>query len=589
VDFEALLHKRLAELRGGGYGAFRELLKQNAAILIVDGFDELTEDAGVGVAQSQVRNMRSLLQGSAKIVLAGRTAFADQFANGRGIGSHLESLLGEVRAETAELQPFDEQQIEQYISTRAVLREDDKTTALAFAKSSSDVTDLCSNPLLLAFTCSLAASKGLPDNHSRALEGNVGIDTLLDRVCVREEERQQLGLGLDGQFEYLSWLAVEMFHSAARTKSWSVSSEDARSIAGAVANQKGVPEGETVERLLAHALITTASEGRRGFVHPLVRDVIIGRSLAQSDAQNKNLEISDIPEGAAKYIAARIVNDEMVLARILPDRWLAESVLRTQTRRNLFRIAQLVAKFSLAGNPRHWMRSSWTPQGQVSGIDFNETVVESLTFDNLSFRSCSFNGAVVYDCDFRGASFDGCRFEQTLFINCRWDRATRFHDSLVAQVVLADGAATVSVRSEVELLAAISEEEEVASGAPMRDASGPTADVVAQTKKLVIHTLHPLAEIIGEMVKFHDVSVDGFRARTRKNVTDAERSALDAVIIPGVSSKLCVHRVGVGSADYLEISKQWRPSVIDLLRSNRATPRMAEFIGRLAGRAARYL
>jgi hypothetical protein len=585
VDFEALLHKRLANLHGGGYGAFRELLRHNAAILIVDGFDELAEDAGVGVAEAQVRNMRPLLQGKAKVVLAGRTAFADQFSFGRPMKDRMAALLGDVRSETAEILAFSTEQVHEYISTRSGMTAEQRMAAEKFADANPDNTDLCSNPLLLAFVCSLAASNGL---HALGATEGAGIDSVLDRVCLREETRQHLGLGISGQLEFLKWVASEAFKNALRTGSSTVTTEDVQFIAATVAETNHV-EPEVVGRLATHAFLTGAPRGRLTFIHPLVRDIVIGRQLVGTGPTDPILDVGDIPEGAARHVALRLATDAEAYARYFPVGWLANASIRSQSRRNMFRIAALTPRFRTKGNPRKWANEAWSASSRVNKLDASGLYLSALSFSDLVFYQCDFEGAFFEDCDLFGVSFIECNLMRSVFAGCRRDYRLLFEkcEDVIDVLLSTDGGPYSVVNDEDELRVRL-----VPPAPPqVPDEPYPVVpddDVIAYVRDLLVRVLAHLVDVEPGGVRFFRISVDHLLTRSRRGLDDTERKTLDGEVLPCVVSQMGAQSMGGSSVRNVEIAKHWRPSVVELLRDGRMTPRMTELLGGLAARAARY-
>lgn len=566
VDFEAIVYKTLAERNGGSFAAFGELLRLNHAMLIVDGFDELADDAGQGVAEAQVRSMRSLLQGSAKIVLAGRTMFTQHFAGGVPIADRVRSLLGEIDVEVVEILPFDEERIAKFIRTRSNVDPAAQERVLAFSGVSPDHQEVCANPLFLRLLCSLAASDQLP----AVSQVDIGIKSIVEGVCKREETRQNLGLGVPGQLEFLGWIAAEIFRLGA---AW-LPRCDAEAIAASVAEARQAPD--IVGRLLDHALLAQARLGGVAFIHPVVRDVILGDSIcaqlaAIGAAKQSSLGQRDIPEGTVNHLA----QDGFAPDR-LPAGWLSNPAhTSSHVRRNLFRICIAYARLRNP-NPRQWLVPEWVHDGRIVALDVSGLTLESLLLDGLILQACDFSNAIIDDCDLSGAKFVQCALEGTIFSSCWADSSLEVLESSRVRdcEVLTD--ATVRRASSPRELGAHLMENAVAGSA--------SSDAAARAcVELIRRVLAELVEF--DPVRFHSKLRDSLAATGRDA---AERLALERAIFPALLNKICEVRLSAGSRENLELAKHWRKPVVDYLKNNHRTPGFQALVAKAVARGVKH-
>ncbi|MDI3291571.1 NACHT domain-containing protein [Polyangium sp. 15x6] len=587
VDFESLMYKRFAELRSGAFGAFRELLRMRKAVLLVDGFDELADDAGLEVAEHQVRSMRALVQGGAKVLLAGRSIFTQQFAGGKSIEERVRGLLGDIDVDVIEILPFNEEQIRSYVDTRYDLSGPQRESLIALATSTPDQLAICANPLFLRILASLARDNKLPEEG----EAGVGIDIIVNKVCEREEIRQELGIGVEGQLQFLGWIASEAFVNGKA----GIPEGDATAIADLFIGQSASNlQGKLVQGLLNHALLSSVQRGGVRiveFIHPYIRDVILGRYLmsdvipdkASEDESTRKLDrflqARDLPEGTVRYLA-RTGRITQMLA-LLRTTWLSEHArLRSQSRRNLFRIATRMSQFRDRGNPRQWADRSWLRDNALVSLDLSGLLIESISFDGMSLQKCNLNGTVFEDCDLCDTELVDCSMEAATFISCLGNKSTRIVGGMISDVeVRSEAAEVIRVNTPAELIQAIESELEPHSVVPT------TEDVVAKSKDLLRGVLQQLVET-SPAARFHRITRENIRNFGRD---DRERLAVDRVLIPIVVGKLCEVTLAAGSREVVELDKRWHRAVVQFLQSNRVASALEEPISQIAMRAARFL
>jgi NACHT domain len=587
VDFEALMHKRLAQLGGGAFGVFAELLRNANAVLFVDGFDELADDAGTSVAENQIRSMRALVQGRAKVVLAGRSAFAQQFAGDMGIIQRVRSLLGDVRVETLEILPFDLDQVAKFVSTRQAFGSEHQTSLISFAQSSPDHEEICGSPLFLRVLCTLAKEGELPENTEVA----DGVQYIVDKVCEREETRQHLGIGTSAQLGYLGDVALQIF----RAGQAGTSREEVQFYAAATAERMSVPTAmvaELVGRLTDHALLAPWAEMKLSFIHPIIRDVLLGRALAHVAAGghlgefNGYMGIRDLPEGTVRYLAR---SSESIFDAV-PAEWLSkQGRFSTQTRRNLVRVA--LEKARRGDNPRQWVDGKWINDRLLLGLDLSNLPLASVSFDGLLLKGVDFSNAVFEDCDFIGTRFESCDVSSALLLDCRASAETVLEATQITGATVRAGDVTSRVQTGQDLLAAL-----VGAGSP--DFTVPlavptqmsvllsTADVRRRCLTLTAQILENFVRTEDAAVKFDSVRRVGF---PRQQFEGREWTAVDKVIAPMIISAFCDIELSAGSKENLVIAKRWRSPIVEFVRRGRLTTNLRDVFDLMVARAARYL
>ncbi|RKH90465.1 NACHT domain-containing protein [Corallococcus sp. AB045] len=572
VDFEALMHKRLDQLRGGTFGVFAELLKSDNAALLIDGFDELADDAGAAVAENQVRSMRTLVSGKAKVILAGRSAFTHQFAGSQSVVERVRSLLGDVEVETLEILPFDSDQISTYISTRDGLSTQQKEAAFAFSTASPDHEELCSTPLFLKLICSLASqNKTLQLNEAVA-----SVDFLIDKVCEREEERQNLGIGVKEQVEFLGNIAAEGFGIGAGR----VTEDDVRIYADAFAERAHAASPELAGRLMDHAFLNNAGEGRLAFVHPFIRDVVLGRFLKQETAlegikTNSVISQHDLPEGTIQYLSKDVLSQRTMT----PSGWLSETGRTTsQARRNLFRIVTAGAEYRRPEAPRLWWEEHWLVDKTIRGLDLSNLVLQSLSFDELTLNGCKLEGTLLEDCEFIGTKIHACDLNLALFVDCQISAQTEFFAGIPLRVSvrLADRSVTTDSWEDLKEVLQSTQEPLI-----RRQASGRNATETCS--QLLRELLSHLADPEG---RFHRRSMSDLRLR---NDDRGLQLAFDKVILPTALSRMCESELVAGSKELFALSKPWRKQVVDYLKNGRPPLRLRELISKMSIRVAKYV
>lgn len=581
VDFEALMYKRLGELCAGSYGAFTELLKSGRAILLVDGFDELADDAGTSVAEAQVRSMRPLLEGEAKVILAGRTVFTQLFAGEQSVAKKVRALVGDIAVTEAEILPFDADKVHEYVCTRQGISTQQRDVLLRYVEISPDHAELAANPLFLKFLTGLAVSNALPDTPNSVEQ----VDTLLARVCEREEERQHLGIGTSEQLNFLGWIALEIFKSA-RT---AISKTDVELMASEILQAIPGASGTTSDvtgRLVDHALLNTHGSGEITFIHPLIRDVLLARAIATEllvssgrVAPRSPLTLRDLPEGTVHHLAFGASDWLQVMRNV--------ERLPTQARRNVLRIAMRAALTNEeVENPRGWLRSNWGDGERISGTDFSLLHIESVSFDRVSFVGCDLSSAVFVDCDFREAVFENCKLDSVTFVDCRSADVRVFGGVVTGVLVMGEadgeGSPVQLIDGIDDMMAALSGERAVVEGPR---ASGSTLGVLRRCRDLISVLLHKLVEV-EPVVKFHTISEEDLRDTY---IGDGrERVVVNKVIIPLLVNRLCSRRMVAKSKGVVSLSKHWQPSVVAFLRDESMSRKLNEFIQQCAAKAARF-
>lgn len=587
VDFEALVYKRFAEIKAGALGAFSELLRLHRAVLLVDGFDELADDAGLAAAEAQIRSMRPFLEGGSKVILAGRSVFTHDFSGSQPIAERIRGLLGDVAVTVVEVLPFADEQIARYVDTRITLAPEARTRVTAFADASPDHADLCGNPLFLRLLCSLSASGKMPD----ASEVAAGVGALISKVCEREEERQHLGLGIEVQTQFLAWVAQESFRGLiAHGRSW-LAKEDVRTIASIVIDVPPDRKEEIVGRLADHALLAVLPPSRLTLIHPFLRDVLLARVIEHEGLSSSVLSLGDLPEGTVDHLAGGLRGDAGRAPLLVGSSWLTSaSGLNSRVRRNLFRLAIASARFVRNGNPRDWLPNRGTNQIRIEGIDLSGLVVETASFRGMSFVNCSLESALLDDCDLEGTQFIGSDLRYTLFVNCRLDAASDVVGGQCVHTSIRDGTRLFSFQAAEDFQRWITDKYPRQVDLFAVQLPPPlSADVVARCREL-IRAILELMVVHSPAPKFHTINREALDHNSAGLAEQrGEREAIQRVLVPGIVAGLCVSELQGGSRQAVSIDKRFHNAALRFLRDGQVTSGLEQVFARLAAKSARYL
>jgi hypothetical protein len=569
VDFESLLYRRLGELRPGSLGAFLPLLHRGEAVLIVDGFDELANDAGFEVAENQVRSMKFLFAGHSRVVLAGRSLFTEDFAESTTIQKRMRDLLGDIHVDVVEILPFDQSNITEYAETRRALSAEQRKQVCVFSTASLDHEQLCSNPLFLKMLCTLAIGNSLP----RTSEVETSVQLLIRYVCEREEMRQHLGIGTEQQLSFLRWIASEVL-----TNGKGVIRDDVQAMAELLQPAEATPNAELVGRLLDHALLDRTGADRIDIIHPYIRDVLIGESVLEEarSSQFRTAGVRDLPEATVRHVASAIPEEAF------PKEWLsaASLSLSSRVRRNLFRVA--VARAVRSGDPRSWMMPSWLRDSVVRSLDLSGLRLKFLSLDDLAFQKCDFSRTILEECDLRAVKLYSCTFTNALLQDCRFDR------EVVVDGGAYEGAAAVANGRTTVVDSLDTFRSYLAAGkrSPESKASGPPqAHVQQRVNQLITACLSQFVQV-QPVAKFFVKNEDEL---VNCGDTHGEQLAVDKVIGPGIYKRLCSVRLAGGSEKLYELDKRYHSLVVDFFRTGQMAPALSDILGPTAMRAARFL
>ena len=569
VDFESLLFRRLGELRSGSLSPFVSLLQRGEALLVVDGFDELANDAGFEVAENQVRSMRFLFGGRARVILAGRSLFTEDFSASTDIRTRMRALLGDIKVDVIEIGSFGEDDIEKYVQTRTQLTEPQRESVRQFYKTSPDHGQLASNPLFLKILCSLAHSQGLANTG----EFGSSIEQLIRQVCIREEDRHHLGIGIDRQLAFLRDVALEAFKSGR-----GVSREELELLAQFVGEGHLDRDPQLVGRLSDHALLNRRGIDRVDLIHPYIRDVLISQLILSDVSAKRYIEIGrhELPEASVQHIAASASAD------LFPPGWLSSTgrVAAPRARRNLFRIA--LASARRHGDVGGWFVDSWIADNRAIALDLSGLRLVYWSFSDITFERCDFSDSVLEDCDLRGARFIDCDVSRAHFVECRSDTATG------AERCVFTGAVAVT-RGQRKLIG--SERPDVPLGeALVREASihrtsrGDRQELRDRVIELIVEYLEQFVEV--DPPKFHTK----WRSELRLvGATDRERQVVEKVIASGIASRLCVTETAAGSQRTIRLDKRYQSLVVELIKSRALPLGLTERLAPTVMRGARML
>jgi hypothetical protein len=429
VDFPGLVFNFFVKHRHDALSpdALAVVLKYNLATIILDGFDELCETAGISTARENLNAVCNGIDLGGKVLLTSRTAFFRSVMSG--------SDRDRLKWEEAHLEPFDPEQRLSYIRQRTDVPEPSRAKLTTLLSNVPTADQLASSPLVLSELCDMA------DDVAGGSPLDKGIAHiyrwLLDRHCAREVERQSYDVVPELQIEILSEIAEwGLLDIGEDSSSQKTKAEYVEGIIRDHLEQRRTYDPDTVRKLipklLGHALLNVtktnnADERYIRFLHHTWHDYLIARQICEFSAAGKGDSIAEIlsnyrvlPEYVAIFIADML--DEKN-ARAL----LAYPEIRT---RKLFsqalRIAQEFAKklddfgdleqqrfLSLLGIESFAGRDIWQAQFvylPLSGVSFRNTVMSDTTFRKCDLRRADFSGSTL-----RKVAFDNCDLEKAIF------------------------------------------------------------------------------------------------------------------------------------------------------------------------------
>lgn len=417
--------------------ALSVILKHNLATIILDGFDELCETAGITTARENLSAVYHGVERGGKVLLTARTAFFRS-----AVSSTDQPKSGHFDWDEAHMEPFDKSRQDEFVRKRLGANHTHRQRVSAFIESIPGADDLASSPLVLKELCDLASD--LPSNQSIGNRIAPIYDWLFEKHCQRERERQGYDFSTQTQAEILSeiaeWCLLDWNQDPSHQKA---KTDDVKQIIeGNLVGQRVYDRdtiSKAVPKLLSHALLNTTksnavTERYIRFLHHTWHDFLIARRILGELHAGKISRIADtiryyrvLPEYVAKFLADLL--DEASAKKLFS----APELRTTDSFSQMLKIAQEFARkkstdsnslgadsklfFSLLDIPSFEGRDVWQAQLvylSLTGTSFKKAVISDSTFRKCDLNQCDFSGAtlqrVTFDnCDVEGAIFNGTK------------------------------------------------------------------------------------------------------------------------------------------------------------------------------------
>lgn len=386
----------LGELRAAfTQDAIACLAREGILVPVIDGFDELLGTAGYGDAFSSLQTLLGELDDRGTLVVSARSAFYDvEFR--RSSGRRTDAAMS---ISTAEIQPWSEQQLEEYLNARSQAH-DPKRTMTAFSRLSGSDRELLRRPFFARqFEEFVRNADGDGEGHL--------LEHLIDVYIERESEKivdahGESLLNADGH-RYLFELAVEvMWENGTRQ----LSESDLRTIALLVAEHFDLDAGQALQletKVTSYAGFRPrrgahSSQSSFAFEHEVYFEHFLGcaiRRLLRESRLDELVKVFDrgvIPEAVVAAGVVSLAGDDA--------RELDPTLLRCSTgvnfenrRRNL---GSLVLAYAREVRPLCGVT--------IHGLSFCDLSSGRAQMQHVRMEGCQF-----VDVDLRGARFEGCK------------------------------------------------------------------------------------------------------------------------------------------------------------------------------------
>jgi hypothetical protein len=398
----------LGELRAVfSHDAVACLAREGVLVPVIDGFDELLGTAGYSGAFSSLENLLGELEGYGTLLISARSAFYDlEFGLSNGRRSDASMTIS-----TAEVQPWSDAQLEQYLTSDRPGR-DPQSTAAALGGLEATDRELLRRPFFASQFESFVSRAG-SENSSQLL------DHLIDAYIEREagkivDAHGSPVLDADGH-RYLFELAVgEMWENGVRQ----LTESDLRTIALLVAEATNLDAGQAIQ-LETKVTSYAGFRPRRGahraqatfaFEHEVYFEYFLGRAIGRLLQESRLEELvrfmdrGVIPEAVA---AAGV-------ARLGPGHTLDSALLRCPAGINFENRRRNLGSLVLASAREAGSLSNVT----IRGLSFVDVAAGGGTMRRAIFEACQFvdvdlRGATFEECDAADSEFDGITLDAT--------------------------------------------------------------------------------------------------------------------------------------------------------------------------------
>ena len=392
----------LGELRAAfTQDAIAALAREGVLVPVIDGFDELLGTAGYGGAFSSLQTFLGELEGYGTMVVSARSAFYD-LEFGRSAGRRTDAAM---QIATAEMQPWSDAQLGEYLASTREGRDAARTTA-AFERLPDADRELLRRPFF--------ASQFEEYVNKAGGDGEIGLlDHLIDAYIEREagkilDAQDEPVLPADGH-RYLFELAVgEMWENEVRQ----LSESDLQAIAQLVAEESGLAADQAIQletKVTSYAGFrprrgSHASQANFAFEHEVYFDHFLGCAMgrllrdSRLDELVKFLDRGVIPEAVTAASVKGLQKGKPLDTSLLSC---PAGPSFDNRRRNL---GSLVLAYAREVQPL----TDATIQG-LSFIDVASGRAEMarVHLDGCQFLNVDLSDAVFEDCDAGSCEFDG--------------------------------------------------------------------------------------------------------------------------------------------------------------------------------------
>jgi hypothetical protein len=385
--------------------AFRLLIRLGRVLFIVDGFDEMME-ANPETARDNIRDFVSEAGTSSRVLLTSRSTF---FRTSADVEAAFQShVLTEEDIEVLELEPFDKEQAEVYLSKR--LPEGSARTlsrARQFLQEPSTL-DLLSSPLFISEFANTVEQRGfsIDDVRSKGMYGY-----LVGCAYERERERQRHDF-TDGEQEgFLECMSFDML----KTNEVGYTRDDLEYFADEAFDSS---ERAAQWRLLGSHHFLTDLPGTRliSMRHQLWREYFQGLALARriaegSPAADDVLSERELPEGVLRH-----AGDELGSVKLVRLASQFGSAASNTLAKNLVKAALV------SGSDRRSLMNVVKALGGLTGRALDGLVFRDLDLRAVDMTGATFEGTFFDRCRLTGVIFNGALLRSTTFVQCELDR-----------------------------------------------------------------------------------------------------------------------------------------------------------------------
>lgn len=297
----------LGELRAAfTQDAIASLAREGVLVPVIDGFDELLGTAGYGGAFSSLQTFLGELEGYGTLVVSARSAFYD-IEFGRSRGRNTDTAM---RITTAQVQPWSDEQLEDYLNRERAGREP-AATAAALERLAPADRELLRRPFFASqFEHFVARADG---------DGKIDLlEHLIDAYIEREAGKllnahDEPVLGADGHRYLFELVVSEMWENGVRQ----LSENDLRTVAELVAEEFKLDVDQATQ--LATKVTSYAGfQPRRGahssqasfaFEHEVYFDHFLGRAMGRLLRDSRLDELM-------RFIDSAVIPEEVAAASV---------------------------------------------------------------------------------------------------------------------------------------------------------------------------------------------------------------------------------------------------------------------------------